>query len=297
MVLFALGLLLLYIGIVAYTAWMLTHPPRRTYATALARNRPGEPTELDSPRQFETWAFRSRNLELPVWDIKGDAPSGPVVILIHGWADSRIGALARVPHLVPLASRILALDLPGHGEAPSITSLGTAEVDDILALIEHIGPESRPILHGWSLGAGIALAAAARSDAVAGVIAESPYRFAHTPARNVLRARGYPYRLTLPTAQGIMNARFGGGLSKARFDRAAHAARVSCPIMVLHGACDEVCPIDDGRAIARAANAQLVEIPTGRHNDLWTAPEHAAAAADQIRDFLAESLVQPAGSI
>lgn len=284
-ILLALALLLLYASIVAYTAWMLTHPPRRTYASALARGRPGDPSELERPLAFETWSFRSRDLDLPVWDIRGELPSGPLVILIHGWADSRIGALARIPYLAPLASRIIAWDLPGHGEAPSSTRLGTAEVDDLLALIEHLGPDTRPAVYGWSLGAGVAIAAAARTSAISAVIAESPYRYPETPAGNVLRARGLPARFTLPVALGILNLIFGG-LSRQSFDRASHAANATCSVLVLHGACDEVCPLDDGRQIAAAARGALAEIPAGGHNDLWTSPPLAAQAVEHISAFL-----------
>lgn len=282
-ILLAIGLALLIAAMILYTARTLTCPPRRTYANAVARGRPGDPSELASPHTFDCWSFRSGRHEFPVWDVPCDNPDGPVVILIHGWADSRIGGLARLPFLSSAASRVILWDLRGHGDAPDICRLGTAEVDDVTALIDHLQLKAPPVLFGWSLGAGVALAAASRAAAV---IAESPYRFADTPARNVIRARGLPWQLTLQPALALLNLRFGGRLSRSRFDRARLAMEAPCPILILHGELDEVCPIEDGRDIAAAAHARLAVIPNGHHNDLWTDPDLAARCAEHVQVFL-----------
>ena len=283
---------ILWLFAVLSVAWMLTHPPRRTYAAAVARRRPGDPSELQPPRAFEHWTFRSNGLDFPVWDIQGDVPTGPIVILSHGWADSRIGGLLRVPAIAPTASRLILWDSRGHGEAPGTCALGTTEVDDLLRLLERL-PESSPrVLYGWSLGAGVSIAAALRVP-ILGVIAESPYRLPVTPARNVLRARGLPYRSNLHPAIGLLRAALGPELAESRFDRAALASGLTCPLLVLHGEADEVCPVEDGRAIAAAAaRGSLVLILDGRHNDLWTDPELASRSTDAVRSFLS-SLNRP----
>src|SRR5689334_9666437 len=125
MVILAAGLALLWCAAVAYTTWMLTHPPRRPYAAAVARGRPGDPGDLD--RAFESWSVRSRGMDLPVGDVPGDDAAGPVVVMTHGWADSRVGGLVRLPSILPVASRVVLWDLPGHGEAPGTCRLGTVE--------------------------------------------------------------------------------------------------------------------------------------------------------------------------
>lgn len=313
LLLLAAGLAVFWTATVAYVAWMLSHPPRRTYAAAVARGRPGDPAELGL--SFESWSFRSRGMDLPVWDIPGRNSAGPVVILTHGWADSRIGGLLRVPALLPHASRIVLWDLPGHGEAPGVCRLGTAEVSDLAALLETLDEthasgtrEPRPlVLWGWSLGAGVSLVIGASNARVSGVIAESPYRLAPTPARNVLRARALPHVFnlrpalaTLATAFRAPALLFGNTpLNRSAdpgrvFDRAWHAARVRSPVLVLHGAGDEVCPLDDGRAIADAApHGRLIDIPDGRHNDLWTDPGLTVLSTAAVRAFL-EALAHPA---
>lgn len=298
------GLLLLWATTVAWTAWLLTHPPRRTIAWAISRGAPPDPSHLPTPRRFSEWTFRTRGLDLPVWDVHGDDPAGPVVVMTYGWSDSRIGALRRMEAIAPLASRIIVWEQEGHGDphdVRGICRLGTREPDDLCALLEHIDDGGRGVvLFGWSLGAGASIVAAAQEggdDGVRGrervraVIAEAPYRLAPTPARNVLRLRGMPWRTTLMPAMLLIGLAQrtspNWGLSPA-FDRAAHAARLACPLLVLHGTDDEVCPVEDGRTIAAAAaHGRIVEIEGGRHNSLWTDEGHRAKAEKSVREFVA----------
>ncbi|MEX2219497.1 MAG: hypothetical protein WD749_12155 [Phycisphaerales bacterium] len=298
---------LLWATVVLWTAWMLTHPPRRTYGGAVARGMPGDPSELDPARAFSAWVLRDRGgRELPVWDLPGDDPAGPVVILTHGWGDSRIGGLARVGALAPVASRLILWDLPGQGEAPGVCRLGGTESGALRALIGTIRGEQRAgaaagpplVLYGWSLGAGCSIEVAASDGGIAGVIAESPYRLRGTPARNVLAARGLPHRWTLGPALVVALLRGEDAASSGTrgdrpvapappFDRAAHAARLPCPLVVIHGGQDRVSPVEDGRAIAGAApGGRLVEIEGGGHNDLWTDPRFAEECTRAARVFI-----------
>jgi len=73
LILLLVGLATFWIACVGGAAWMLTHPPRRTYASAVARGRPGAPDELpNGGRVYESWLLSSRGLSLPVWDMPGD---------------------------------------------------------------------------------------------------------------------------------------------------------------------------------------------------------------------------------
>lgn len=289
--LLAVGLLIVETAVVWQTVRTLTRPPRRTYAWALARGVPGDPSELPTPLPFESWTFRSRGRDLPVWEVAGNAPSGPVIVCSHGWGESRHAVFERLPALRPLASRIVAWDLPGHGDAPGSCRLGTSETADLGALVAHLrehSADARIVLHGWSLGAGVSIAAAAAtSDAVAGVIAESPYRRAVTPAQRVLGLMHLPWRANLRPAMWLLGVAFGVGPRWRGFDRATHAAAVRCPLLVLHGDTDEVCPFANGVSIARAApRGTLVTIPGGHHRDLWTEPAFAEKASGAVREFV-----------
>lgn len=296
--LMGVGLLIACAALIAHTVYWITHPPRRTYASAVSRGRPGDPGELppgpSGPRTYDEWTLGFGSLALPVWDIPGDDPRGPVIVLTHGWGDSRVGALSRVQLLAPLASRLIAWDMPGQGDAPGTCSLGTREVAALLALIERVGRDRPLVLFGWSLGGGVSIAAAARTPGLHAVIAEAPYRLPPTPARNVLDGFGYPWRLNLPAALALLGWRLGVGPRWEGFDRAELARSLTAPLLVLHGDADDVCPIEDGRCIAASApHGRLVTIAGGGHHGLWTDGATAHLCVSAVREFLAGIAPEP----
>lgn len=300
--LLGIGLALALGSAIAYTMWSLTHPPRRTYASAVARARAGDPSELDEPLAFEAYEIELGRRRYPIWEVRGHDPAGPTVVLTHGWGDSRVGALVRAPALAPVASRLVMWDMPGHGEAPGTSPMGTNEHRLLLELLEHVasrdenGALPRIILYGWSLGAGVSIVAAGEgtsgrwSDRIAGVVAEAPYRLAQTPARNVLKTRQLPHRLNLPPAFWLLGLGLRVGPTWRRFDRAQHAARLTCPLLVIHGTEDAICPIDDGRAIAEAApDGRIIEVCGAGHNNLWTEEPFGDTCRDGVRGFIGQA--------
>lgn len=277
----------------------MRNPPRRTYASALARKTPADPSEIPppiGPREFRAFSFNvpGRGLHLPAWDIPGDNSAGPVVVCSPGWGDSKTGVLVRLSALLPWTSRVVAWDPEGLGDSPPQTrcNLGTEwDVRALCELVKSLG-ERRIILMGWSLGAGVSIVAAGRL-AHAGlrplaVIAEAPYRFARSPVENYLKAVGMPYRFAVPAAMAYLGVRLNGTMRWTSFDRAAHAAALPCPLLVIHGTLDAICPIDDGRRIAAAATRSLfIPIENAGHNDLWSIPAYRTQCERAIHDLIA----------
>jgi pimeloyl-ACP methyl ester carboxylesterase len=210
-----------------------------------------------------------------------------------------------VPHLLKFASRAILWDPPGHGDAPKgePVGLGVREPKLLAALIDAIEPtDAGVVLYGWSLGAGVSIVAGARDPRVKAVIAEAPYQHPKTPARNVMRAGGYPYRWNVPILFAILGLRLGVGATWKRvytspagepqpFDRARHAARLDCPLLVIHGSADVVCPLADGEAIEHAApQGELLAIEGAGHNNLWSNSTWSGQVKDRISEFLDRSL-------
>ncbi len=176
----------------------------------------------------------------------------------------------------------------------------------------------RVVLYGWSMGAGVSVACASESaksqrereevgtepspvtqsrdilsqgerEPVVGVIAESPYREAWTPAFRVMRLAGLPWRVNGPLVFAWMGLRLMGSVWWRGFDRAGLARGVGCRLMVIHGTADEVCPVEDGRAIAGAVpgeRGEMVEVVGGGHNDLWGTKEYAERVGAAVERFL-----------
>lgn len=291
------GLVLALGAVVWLTIRMLRNPSRRTYAWAAARNRPGTPEELDPPRAFTERTFDTHTGPIHAWEIPGDDADGLIVLMCPGWGDACLGALPRLDPLLAHARLVVPFDPPGHGDTPTRagrTTLGIREprlIRDLIDALKQDHPGARFALYGWSLGAGAGIAAATRTQPgdVACVIAEAPYDLAPTPARNVVRLSGLPWRINIPLAYFVLARRLGKELTPRRFSRRAHAANLpsDIPLLVLHGAEDAISPPEDGRAIAHAApDATLAMIDGAGHNNLWTDDRYRPACLDAVGGFL-----------
>ena len=291
--LLAIGALGFWIITVLYTAWALLHPPRRTYANALHRNQPGDPTELDQPLQYESFNIQSNNRQLHAWKITALNPTpqtAPRLLLVHGWGSSSIGALKRIPHLANCASEIITLDLPGHGQSTGTAQMGTTEHTDLDTLLSSLDDPKPTIIYGWSMGAGIALRFARDykdQHNIQAVIAESPYIHASTPARNVINLRGLPTHFNLNPAIALIGTLKRVGPKWTGFARDQIAADLKIPLLLIHGQQDPVSPLADSKAITAASpNATLLEIEHAGHNNIWTTPDFTDQATTKIQSFI-----------
>ncbi|MEL6330335.1 MAG: alpha/beta fold hydrolase [Planctomycetota bacterium] len=270
-----------WIGLVVSTAWRLLHPPRRTYAWAVARGVPGDPAELDSPLAFETVAVHSRGRDLAAWSIEGRDPDAPTAVLTHGWGSSRIGAIGRLPDLAAASSRVIAWDMPGHGESPGVCELAHGEIQDLVAVIQQLAPEGPLHLHGWSLGAEVSLRTVAQmADAsrVVGMTVEAPYRRGLTPALNVMKQAELPTALNLRPALALIGLIWGGRPDRRFRDLAETVGSVECPVRVIHGSEDEISPPEDGRAIAAALpRGEFLLAEGAGHHDAWKTLQEGAS--------------------
>ncbi len=293
LILFALCLLWL-LG-AAGLVYALGHPKRKTFAVALACGDPTDPADLELVAEEATFTMGGGSRS-PGWVIQGSDPGGPTIVIVHGFGDSRYGALHRVPMAAPFARRVVVFDLPGQGESQARRAYGgLREPDDVLAVLAVLAvleqlekqDAQRIVLLGYSMGAGIAIAAAAKSvgearAGIVGVIAEGPYRYWDEPIVSIFKRNHYPVQPIVSLVWVWLRLTARGF---AQFDRAGHAAKLCCPLVVLHGTQDELCPISSARQIAESApDGRLIEFPGGRHNDLPC--EHEQAYRTAIGDFL-----------
>ncbi len=266
----AAGFVLLAVGSVALI-YTLQRPNRKTYAYALAKGWPGDPGEqglVFTEREFKF----SDGTATPAWIVEGRNPAGPVVIMSHGWASSRYASLGRMPLLIASVSRLVLYDLRAHGDSTAtLCCMGTTEVRDLLDVVEQVAGAGTPIvLYGSSMGAVISIAVAALATTgthpIAGVIVEAPYRYFVEPIIGQLRLRRLPSFPFAWIATAWMAVKLGG---LRGFDRVAHAARLQCPLLVLHGTDDPISRFESGEQIAAAApGGQLVVFEGGGHSDL-----------------------------
>jgi len=203
---------------------------------------------------------------------------GPCVVFFHGNAE-----IIDIQHHViggyqALGWAVLLPEYRGYGRsggAPSETAL----VDDALWFLKQI--EQRPdvdpdriVLHGRSLGGGVAAQVAARRRPVA-LIFESTF--------TSVRAMASKYAVP----------RF---LARHRFDTDRVLAGLDVPVLLMHGTHDNIIPVAHGRRLHEIApNSTFVEFDA-KHND-FPGEENLAKYWNAVMSFLRSHGVfnRPAG--
>ncbi|HKB81271.1 MAG TPA: alpha/beta fold hydrolase [Thermoanaerobaculia bacterium] len=210
---------------------------------------------LPKDRSEEVWIESADGQLLHGWYCTAEHPiaSG---LYCHG----NTGNLTTTAHVMPplLASgiNILLFDYRGFGRSSGRPSIHGVISDTIAAARFHdrVRPKGLPsILYGYSLGGAVA-AQALRHHPFDGLILQSTF----TNLPEITRA-AFP-RLPLH--------RFTGRL----FDTAAIVQALEIPLLVIHGAEDEVCPVWMGEALHRvcgSADKRMAIVQGGLHKDLW----------------------------
>lgn len=237
------------------------------------------------------------------------APLAQSPIFLPGWCVGR----------GPLAAAVEALngkfiDLPGYGETPLVASFDAA-VD---AIASHLEPGT--MLAGWSLGAQLALAIAARHPAKVGKL------LLVAGTTSFVQRDGWPFAMppanlaefTTAVAADIeaMLPRFVGGFNRgdaqakaitlellkladprpasevlltglrwlAEVDLRPDAPNVQCPTLLIHGGADPLMPLGAAEALAALIpGARLAAFADCAHAPFMSRPDDFIAAA---RDFL-----------
>ncbi len=217
----------------------------------------------------------------------------PTVVMCHGYRASRIQLRHGAATEYSLGYNVLLFDFRGHGDSDSIiTSCGNAEVRDLEAAITVacLQPETLPqsiILHGFSMGAAIALLTPPRSE-VAAIIADSPFarsdeilvrlinhrlkeRSQSLAHMQHLRSLAPPLAWSLVNASKLVfRARFGYTFvarPEASFKRWVKKTKCvqqhkAIPILLIHAVGDELIPLSHANKLVEQAKAHDIPIET-----------------------------------
>lgn len=271
-------------------AYGLVHPPRMTDAKALYLLGRLSPAELGLA--FEDVAFDVREepggrvVRIAGWWMPARHPdagtgaggngksaqagSDRCVVLLHGYADARVGAIAWAPVWHGLGWNVLAIDLRAHGESGGrYVTAGRLEREDVGQVINQLraarpGETRQVALFGVSLGAAVAAATAvARADLgdVAAVVLESPYLDFRDPATAQMERLGGPRGAVLRAALGLAGWIAGTDFAALRTDRLIE--RLPCPVMVIAAEEDPYVMLEDVDVLERAVAARSPEAGPG----------------------------------
>ncbi len=175
------------------------------------------------------------------------------VLFFHGNAGNISQRLDTLRLLHRLGLNTLIIDYRGYGRSEGSPSERGTYLDAAAAwqyLINDRGvPSGAIIVFGRSLGAGVATWLAAQ-HAPGALIIESA--FTSVPD---LAAKLYPF---LPARR----------LSRYQYNNRARIASITCPVLVIHSAADEIVPFAHGRVLYESArNPKTLLVLRGSHND------------------------------
>jgi competence protein ComEC len=257
--LLAAGLL----AVVEFGAWILV-APGRSLALPGDDPYPGEPIHVDAPDGVRLAG---------TWHAHPDA-SGRTLLLLHGLAEGRQMMRARADGIYARGWNIAILDARGYGDSGGgHASFGGREVADVRlwidAIAARVGPALRLAAWGRSMGAGVALRAAADDPRVRALVLEAPYTDLHRTAATVLRRYRIPASRPLATLV-LRRARRLAGVSLHRPRPIDAAPRVSVPVLILRGTADAlVSPAEtDALASALPGPVERIDVEGARHSKI-----------------------------
>jgi pimeloyl-ACP methyl ester carboxylesterase len=208
--------------------------------------------------------FQGAGVALQGWKCSADTQVTATIIYLHGVGDTRGSGLGVVERYVRKGYDVIAYDSRAHGNSEgSICTYGYFEKQDLIGVMGTI--ERGPIvLIGTSLGAAVALQAAAEDARITAIIAAETFSDLRTVA--VERA---PWILS----DRLIERSFRFAEERGRFDVNAvspvkAAARIKVPVLLIHGADDrETLPSHSDRILsALNGRKRLIRVKGAGHN-------------------------------
>lgn len=197
----------------------------------------------------------------------------PALVVMHGWSGNAEMMLPLAAPLHGAGYSLLLLDARCHGRSDddSFASLPRFAEDieaglDWLAARLEVDAQALGVI-GHSVGAGAALLVAARRHDLRGVVSIAAFAHPAVMMRRWLAGMRIPYwplgAYILAYVQRVISHRFDA-IAPSR-----SIARVTCPVLLVHGLADPTVPVEEAHQIHAAAPdglAELLLVP-GSHDD------------------------------
>jgi uncharacterized protein len=250
----------------SWGASALLHPTR--HKAGRQPTRAFEPFEW----QGDGGPLPSAGVPLVGWWFHAPGTARGTVVYLHGVADNRASGIGIAEHFVPMGFDVVTYDSRAHGESGGeACTYGFYEKRDLARVIDHL-PRRPIVVMGTSMGAAVALQAAAEDSRIAAVISISAFSDLRTAAAE--RAPFFASRTNIEDAFNLAGAE--GRFRVADVSPVAAAPRITVPVLLIHGDADKETPYAHALRIFAALRdpKRLITIPGGGHGggltpDVW----------------------------
>ncbi|MGY8662480.1 alpha/beta fold hydrolase [Bradyrhizobium sp. UFLA05-109] len=210
------------------------------------------PEAAGLPEAEEHLVTTSDGEKIIIWHVPAK-PGRPVILHFPGNGDYLAGLVGRFKAMTADGTGLVALSYRGYAGssgAPSEQGL-LRDAAAAYAFTTARYAAERIVVWGFSLGTGVAVAVASEHP-IGKLILEAPYTSTVDVAASLFR---------------FVPVRF---LMRDQFRSDERIARVTVPLLIMHGTEDTVIPIAFGERLFALANQsrQLVRIPGGGHDNL-----------------------------
>ena len=189
-----------------------------------------------------------------VWRVEPSAEGAPTVLYFHGNSANVSGRWKRFRLILDSGFGLYAPSYRGYAGSEGSPS-EQALISDGLEHFDRMAASGTPvIIHGESLGSGVAAAVAAERPQTDLVVLEAPYT-----ALIDMAAKRYPW---LPV----------GLMMTDPMPTRERVGKISAPVLIVHGTEDRVIPVEHGKRLHEFVHdpKELVIVDGAGHSNLWS---------------------------
>ena len=226
------------------------------------------PSRLPPPPHCVEQQFAGASINLSGWHCRSARGAAKTTIIyLHGIADNRDSAVGAISRFTSRGYDVVAYDGRAHGRSEGDRcTYGFYERDDLQAVITQLGATDVVVI-GHSLGAAVALQAAATDSRIRAVVAASTFSDLRTIATERAASVFFP-RFAIPWALARTEQEGRFPIDEVSPLRGAGSIRAS--VFLIHGAEDRDTSPAHSQRVFDAINSRkhLTIVPGAGHNDV-----------------------------
>ena len=277
-----------------YIHRMMARPKRK-------RNRSSDLSDFVPEVEYHTTLCRfscDDGVEVSAVVLTPEKRNGHIIVICHGLAHDKHSGIRFVQYLLREGYTLLSLDFRNHGESDGeVTTYGYHEKKDLIAAIHYLrercGYDARIGILGASMGAAIALQAAAETDEISALVLDSPFASLRTITYEWADQMTHLPRflLHLPMNLGLLWYELGTRCKVLDIEPMAKVKNIRCPIFLIHGGNDEKIPAHHSRDIYEHATCEKELWISEGAGHLGTYLQHRHEYEDRVLKFFSRTLL------